>query len=167
MREWTDKMPRRVLLVDDEVAFLLPMKKMLQGPRLTVDTAETFDQAAVLLDGHRYDAVVADVRLGGALNREGLAVLELVRTRGTDTRVIVMTGYGGPDVMQEAYRLRADYYFEKPVSFRTLFDALVRLSVLEHDGNDEQGGRSVSADRERRTDDAAGRLRRGDAAHGN
>ncbi len=126
-------MARRILLVDDEVAFLLPMKKMLHGPHLLVDTAETYEQAVAFLDRQQYDAVVADVRLGGALSREGLAILDLVRARGEDTRVIVMTGYGGPDVMREAYRLRADCYFEKPVSFRTLSEALDRLGVLERD----------------------------------
>ncbi len=126
-------MVRRILLVDDEVAFLLPMKKMLRGPLLEVDTAETFDKAVELLDRVQYDAVVADVRLGGALSREGLAILDLVRKRETSTKVIIMTGFGGPDVMKEAYDLRADCYFEKPVSVKTLSAALGRLGVLEHD----------------------------------
>ena len=124
-------MSRRILLVDDEVAFLLPMKKMLHGPHLQVDTAETFENARALLDRERYDAVVADVRLGGALSRDGLDILDLVRARGTDTKVIIMTGYGGPDVMQDAYQLHADCYFEKPVSYRTLSEALNRLGVME------------------------------------
>jgi DNA-binding NtrC family response regulator len=128
-----ENMLRKVLLVDDEVAFLLPMKKMLGGSRLQVDTAETFEQAVGLLNAGSYDAVIADVRLGGALSREGLAILDLVRTRGMDTRVIIMTGFGGPDVMKDAYQLRADCYFEKPVSFRTLSEALGRLGVLDHD----------------------------------
>jgi len=125
-------MSRRILLVDDEVAFLLPMKKMLHGPHLQVDTAETFENARALLDRERYDAVVADVRLGGALSRDGLDILDLVRARGTDTKVIIMTGYGGPDVMQDAYQLHADCYFEKPVSYRTLSDALNRLGIMEN-----------------------------------
>ena len=125
-------MPHRILLVDDEIAFLLPMKKMLGRPGLLVDTAETYDQAVALLDEGSYDAVIADVRLGGALSREGLAILDLVRTRGTNTRVIIMTGFGGPDVMKEAYQLHADCYFEKPVSFQTLSEALGRLGVLDH-----------------------------------
>ena len=126
-------MPRKVLLVDDEVAFLLPMKRMLSGADLQVDTAESYDQAMELLNAGPYDAVIADVRLGGALSREGLAILDRVRTRGTDTRVIIMTGFGGPDVMKDAYQLKADYYFEKPVSFRTLSEALGRLGVMDHE----------------------------------
>lgn len=124
---------RRVLLVDDEVAFLFPMQKMLSGADLQVDTAETYAQAIELLNAGSYDAIIADVRLGGALSREGLAILDHVRSRGSDTRVIIMTGFGGPDVMKDAYDLRADYYFEKPVSFRTLSEALGRLGVMDHE----------------------------------
>lgn len=123
----------RVLLVDDEVAFLFPMKKMLSGADLEVDTAETFEQAVDLLNRRDYDAVIADVRLGGALSREGLEILDLVRGRAADTRVIIMTGFGGPDVMRDAYRLHADCYFEKPVSFQTLSDALERMGIMHHE----------------------------------
>jgi len=80
----------------------------------------------------RYDAVIADVRLGGALSREGLAILDFIKARDNDTKVIIMTGYGGPDVMKDAYHLHADYYFEKPVSFRTLSDALNELGLMRH-----------------------------------
>jgi DNA-binding NtrC family response regulator len=108
------------------------MKKMLNGPRLHVDTADTYDQAMLLVKTVRYDAVIADVRLGGALSREGLAILDFIKGRDNGTKVIIMTGYGGPDVMKDAYHLQADYYFEKPVSFRTLSEALNALGLLSN-----------------------------------
>lgn len=126
-------MTRRILLVDDEAAFLLPMQRMLHGARLLVDTAETFDQAMGLLNREQYDAVVADVRLGGVLSREGLAILEHVKKRLPGTRVLIMTGYGSGEVMRAAVSLEADRYFEKPVSFRTLSEALIQLGVIEHE----------------------------------
>lgn len=124
-------MNRNILLVDDEVAFLLPMKKMLYGPQRHVDIAETFEQAMTLLSSRRYDAVIADVRLGGALSRDGLAILDYAKARDSSTKVIIMTGYGGIDVMSEAYRLRADHYVEKPVSFKLLSDVLSGLGVMQ------------------------------------
>jgi DNA-binding NtrC family response regulator len=126
-------MHRNILIVDDEVAFLHPMKKMLNGPRLHVDTADTYEQAMLLVRTVRYDAVIADVRLGGALSREGLAILGFIKARDNYTKVIIMTGYGGPDVMKDAYHLQADYYFEKPVSFKTLSEALNELGILSHE----------------------------------
>lgn len=124
-------MYKNILLVDDEVAFLLPMKKMLYGPGRNIDIAETYEQAITFLRSRRYDAVVADVRLGGALSREGLAILDYAKARDTSTKVIIMTGYGGADVMKEAYQLQADHYFEKPVSFKMLSEALNGLGVLQ------------------------------------
>lgn len=124
-------MQHRILIVDDEIAFLVPMQRMLSSAGLRVDTAETLEQALELLIGNRYDAVVADVRLGGALSREGLEVLRFIRAQGSDTRVIIMTGFGSDDVHQAALSLGADRYFEKPVSFITLSEALGRLGVLE------------------------------------
>ena len=126
-------MHRNILIVDDEVAFLHPMKKMLNGPRIHVDTADTYEQAMLLVRTIRYDAVIADVRLGGALSREGLAILDFIKARDNYTKVIIMTGYGGPDVMKDAYHLRADYYFEKPVSYKTLSEALNELGILSHE----------------------------------
>ena len=123
-------MTRRVLLIDDEIAFLFPMQKMLAGAGLVVDTAESYERAIARLESCRYDAVIADVRLGGAMSREGLAILDHVRSQDDQARVIIMTGFGSSDVMCAAYRKKADCYFEKPVSFRMLADALVRLGVL-------------------------------------
>lgn len=124
-------MQKKVLLVDDEAAFLLPMKNMLNGSGLVVDTAETYEHAKTLISGSVYDAVIADIRLGNTLSKEGLEILGLVRSAGVNTRVIIMTGYGGQDVMQEAYALGADRYFEKPVSYMVLAGALRELGVLE------------------------------------
>ncbi len=126
-------MMRNILLIDDEVAFLLPMRKMLNGPGLHVDTAETHEQAMERLKASHYDAVIADIRLGGILSREGLAILDFIKARDGNTKVIIMTGFGGPDVMKEAYHLQADYYFEKPVSYKTLSLALSELGVMDHE----------------------------------
>jgi two-component system response regulator RegA len=126
-------MNRNILLIDDEVAFLLPMRKMLHGPGVRVDTAETYEKAMALLNTAAYDAVIADIRLGGILSREGLAILDFIKARSGNTKVIIMTGFGGPDVMKEAYKLKADYYFEKPVSYKTLSLALSDLGVMEHE----------------------------------
>lgn len=116
--------------MDDEPAFLYPMKKMIQMDDVNVDTADTVEKALDLLTGSSYDAVIADVRLGGTLNAEGLTILEFIKARNTDTKVLIMTGYGGPDIMQRSYNGGADYYFEKPVSIKVLSHALSALGVL-------------------------------------
>jgi len=133
MERSEESMVHTILLVDDEEAFLHPMKRMLAGPALAVDTAETFDRAMTLLQSKQYDAVIADVRLGGVLSREGLLILDHVKTWCSGTKVIIMTGHGSAGVEQEVSRLEADHYCEKPVSYRVLSDVLTKLGVMDHD----------------------------------
>jgi DNA-binding NtrC family response regulator len=120
---------RKILVIDDEVSFLVPTKKMLEGPSRAVDTADTLDEALRLLGLEFYDVVIADVRLGGSMGSEGLLILEYVRKNCAGTRVILITGFGGPNVMRDAYALKADYYFEKPVSPSRLAAALDAMGV--------------------------------------
>lgn len=53
-------MLQHLLLVDDEPTMLIAFKKLLQGPEVTVDTAESIEYARGMLNGRLYDAVVAD-----------------------------------------------------------------------------------------------------------
>lgn len=121
---------KRILAVDDEIAFLLALKKILINTELEVDTAETMQEAIDLIESRKYDAVIADIRLTGVLQNEGLMILGHLKKACNGTKVIMMTGYGNPDVMQEVYNLGADYYFEKPVSVNVLKSALTELRVL-------------------------------------
>ena len=114
----------RVLVVDDEQAFLLGIKKLLQTPEMVIDTAETFEDAMSLLNTHRYAAVIADIRLTGILREEGLDILKYIKERYPGTNVIMITGYGNPEVMERALMFGADYYFEKPVPLEMLKKAL-------------------------------------------
>ena len=116
--------PMRVLVVDDEPAFLLGFKKLLQSPDMKIDTAETFEEAMALLDEHNYAAVIADIRLTGVLREEGLDILKYIKEQYPCTKVIMITGYGSNDVMERAMFLGADYYFEKPVPLDMLKNAL-------------------------------------------
>jgi DNA-binding NtrC family response regulator len=123
-------MTKKLLVVDDEVAFLLALKKLLVEPGIEVDTAETMEDSMFLIEQNAYDAVIADIRLTGVQRKEGLAILDRVKGGGGGTKVIMMTGFGNPDTMQEAYSLGADYYFEKPVSVTVLKGALQKLGII-------------------------------------
>ncbi|MCK4234664.1 response regulator [candidate division WOR-3 bacterium] len=122
-------MTKRVLMVDDETVFLQAFKRLLQGSRVEADTAETFEDAMTLLKKRDYKVVIADIRLAGVLGEEGLEILKYVKKTNSETKVIIVTGYGNPDVMKKAYTLGADFYFEKPVSFKILYEAMKTFGV--------------------------------------
>ncbi len=121
---------KRLLVVDDEVAFLIALRKLLSEPGIEVDTAETMEDSMELLENNTYDAVIADIRLTGVQRKEGIQILDHVKKAHNTTKVIMMTGFGNPDVMQEAYSLGADFYFEKPVSVSVLKGALHKLGIV-------------------------------------
>ena len=123
-------MAKRLLVIDDEVAFLIALRKLLAEPDIEVDTAETIEDSMDLLESKTYDAVIADIRLTGVQRKEGILILDHVKKKHDDTKVIMMTGFGNPEVMQEAYSLGADFYFEKPVSVSVLKGALQKLGIM-------------------------------------
>lgn len=122
-------MTKHVLLIDDETAILMAFKKLLQGPGIEIDTADTKESAQSALSQRNYAAVIADLRLGDTGGEEGLELLRFVKQHNPAVPTILITAYGNPEVMERTYRLGADLYLEKPVSSNTLKDALKKLGV--------------------------------------
>lgn len=122
-------MDKRILVVDDEMAFLLGIKKVLSRPGYTIDTVETIEEAERLLKVNPYDIVVTDLRLTGVLGEEGLEIIRYVKEFNSDTKCILVTGYGSPEIKEKAYAQGADFYFEKPLSPTVLLDTLKSLET--------------------------------------
>lgn len=122
-------MCNRLLIVDDEPVTLLAFRRLLSGPGMEVDTAETLSEALQKIENQDYVAVIADLRLTGVLGEEGLEILKRVKLMKSNTRFILMTGYGSDEIRERAMRFGADFYIEKPVSCGTLRDALGALGV--------------------------------------
>jgi len=106
---------RRVLIVDDETAFLLAIKRLLTGPDISIDTAATLDDAIALLHSADFNAVITDIRLTNVLGMEGLEILRYVKEHSPGTVVVILTGYGNTGIMETAYNMGANVYLEKPV----------------------------------------------------
>ncbi len=120
---------QRILIVDDEKAILLAFRKLLQGPGITVDTAETIDEAESLLRENNYNVAIVDLRLTGVDGEEGLKIIKHIKEFYAQTEVILVTGYGNSIVMEKAQARGAAFYFEKPVSSEILKDALKTLNI--------------------------------------
>ena len=107
---------KRVLVVDDEAAFLMAIRRILDCPGLHVDTAENFDDAITLINGQYFNFVITDIRLTDIINTEGLDILRHIKKHSPETKVIILTGYGNNEIMEKAYSMGANIYMEKPVS---------------------------------------------------
>ena len=122
-------MKSRVLIVDDEAAILLGFKKIIQCDGVEVDTAETVEDAIHLLGAHEYQFVITDLKLNGSSGDSGFDVIQYAKMIKPKTEVILITGYGTPEIMEKAFSIGAASYYEKPVSANILRDALKRLGM--------------------------------------
>ena len=94
-----------------------------------MDTAETIEEALDLLRAKDYQFVITDLKLSGSSADSGFEVIRFAKEKRPETNVILITGYGTPEVMEKAISLGVAHYYEKPVSGTMLRDALVRMGM--------------------------------------
>ena len=116
--------PPRVLVVDDSPSVLHVLRRTLESMDFCVDTVDSLEAALEILARVEYRAVITDLRLGGDERTLGLEVLSACKRLHPATDVIILTGFGNPTVMERAFELGANFYFEKPVSLDRLKLAL-------------------------------------------
>lgn len=114
----------KILIVDDEAGYLLALKKILRGPGIQIDIAATFEDAMASLAEQIYDVVITDIRLTMVLREEGFEILKYVKAHLPAAKVIIITGYGRPEIVKQASTMGADLFFEKPVSSSILKNTL-------------------------------------------
>jgi two-component system response regulator (stage 0 sporulation protein F) len=104
----------RLLIVDDEEPILAAMQEYFRTFGYEVDCAHELEEAEALLSKVSYSLVVADLRLTGIYGVEGLELVGYVRQRCPNTRMILLTAYGTPEIEKEARRLGVDAFLYKP-----------------------------------------------------
>lgn len=130
MRFPTEKRQEKILIVDDEELIVVAMRKYFDGLGYSVDAAHELEEAQALLANRRYDLVIADLRLTGIGGVEGLQIVSDVHQRFADTRVILLSAYGTPEIERESYNRGADAFLHKPKSMMEI--ASVAVNLLEH-----------------------------------
>ena len=103
--------PELVLLVDDEKSILDVLSMGFKRAGIPVKTALTAEDAIVLLEAHKFDAVVTDKNLPG---KSGLDLLKLINEKHEHTARLIITGFVSTESVLEAMRLGADDYLLKP-----------------------------------------------------
>lgn len=108
-------MSLKLLIVEDEAAILSALELFFSSQGYEVDAVGEQADAEALLESRRYDAVLADLRLGGSYSTEGLEIVSFVRRRCPETKVLVLTAYGSPEIEQEAWRRGVHAFLHKPL----------------------------------------------------
>lgn len=117
-------MTHRILIIDDERAFLLGMQKIMGSLGAVLDLADSMEEAERYLTRNQYDIVITDLRLTGVLSEEGMEIIRFVKEQNPATHCILITGYGNADLQARAIALGVACYFEKPVDPKKLLEAV-------------------------------------------
>jgi DNA-binding response OmpR family regulator len=112
--------PAKVLLVDDETAFLETLVKRLGKRGLEVDTASSGEAALAFLQDHTVDVVVMDVRMPGLDGIETLKRIKQTGETGGLVEIIMLTGHASVEVAIRGMELGAFDYLMKPVELSEL-----------------------------------------------
>src|SRR5216684_753077 len=127
----------QILVIDDEVGPRESLRMLLK-PDYQVHTADCVETGIRLLREKHPDAIVMDIRMPGSTGIDGL---RRIREIDPHLSVIMLTGFGALETAQEALRLGASDYINKP------FDAGEMRKVV---------GRNVERTRVQRAGERAG-----------
>ncbi len=116
----------RVLIVDDEIGQYEVMRLYLEPLPLEVQVAEGMAQAIKMLSADRFDAVLCDLVMNGG---GGIGVLQFVQSRGIQTPMIIITGYGDEETAEECFSAGAFDFISKPIDRLSLI-AVLRRALL-------------------------------------
>ncbi len=118
-----DKENIKILLVDDEEEFVKTLSERIKMRELGTNIAHDGEQALELVDNEVPDVMVLDLRMPGI---DGMEVLKRVKKAYPDVQVIILTGHGSEKDEEEARRLGAFEYLQKPVEVDTLVQKIQR-----------------------------------------
>lgn len=119
---------KKILIVDDEQSILLSLSYVLKVEGVEVLACNEIEQAEEALSNSHFDLVIADIRMSGINGIEGLELLSYIKQHFT-TEVIIMTGFGTPEIEAEAYKRGASQYFRKPIEIPVLLDTVAKLGI--------------------------------------
>ncbi len=119
-----------LLIVDDEQSVCWAMSKLAEQLGHTASVAASAEQAFVLAEQRRPDAIVLDVRLPGI---DGLTAMGKLQEQVGDVPIIVITAYGELSTAVQAVRNGAFEYLVKP------FDLPVAQCAVERALQKPQG----------------------------
>jgi len=114
----------RVLVVEDERKLAQALAKGLEAQHYDVVVAPTGEDGFFHANAEVFDLVILDLMLPG---RSGLEILTVLRQRGLQTPVLILTARDGIDDRVLGLDLGADDYLVKPFAFPEL---LARIRAL-------------------------------------
>ena len=111
-----------LLLVDDDEAFVRRLGRAMEKRGFAVEVAMSVAEGRAAASARPPAYAVCDLRLEDG---NGLDVVEVIRERRPESRVIVLTGYGAIATAVAAVKIGAIDYLSKPADAMDIINALM------------------------------------------
>ena len=116
---------KSLLLVDDDEPFLRRMAKAMEKRGFEIETSGLVAAGRAIATARPPAFAVVDLRLEDG---NGLDVVEVLREKRPDCRVVVLTGYGAIATAVAAVKIGATDYLSKPADATDITNALLAKS---------------------------------------
>ncbi len=113
---------KSLLLVDDDEPFLRRLAKAMEKRGFEVETASSVAAGCAIATARPPAYAVVDLRLEDG---NGLDVVEALREKRENSRVVVLTGYGAIATAVAAVKIGATDYLSKPADAADIMNALL------------------------------------------
>ncbi len=113
---------RTLLLVDDDAPFVNRLARAMEKRGFITETAESVAAGKAIAQTRPPAFAVVDLRLEDG---NGLDVVEMLRERRPDCRIVVLTGYGAIATAVAAVKIGATDYLSKPADANDVMNALL------------------------------------------
>jgi sigma-B regulation protein RsbU (phosphoserine phosphatase) len=118
----------RVLVADDQTDILQALRLLLSDAGFETDLVSSMDAVVEKVGAGTYDLLLMDLNYtrDTTSGREGLELIERVRTHDATLPIVVMTGWGSIETAVEAMRRGARSFVQKPWDDTTLLEIVQR-----------------------------------------
>jgi two-component system response regulator RegA len=117
---------RSLLILDDDEPFLHRLSRAMAKRGFAVTAVESVAAGSAAVQSAPPAYAVVDLRLEDG---NGLEIVELIRSRRPDARIVVLTGYGAIASAVAAVKIGATDYLAKPADANDVTNALLARGV--------------------------------------
>lgn len=122
----------KVLMIDDNVQLIEAVKEYFRSSKLVEIVSEGHDgiEGIKKIEEDNYDVIILDLIMP---NKDGLYVLDEMRKKNINKKVIVATSYNTAEVIRQVSDYGVNYYILKPFDFDDLQKRILDLCNRKND----------------------------------
>ncbi len=109
----------KVLVIDDEIDICILVTRYLQSLGIEAEYALSIKAAFAKIEASNYCLYIIDLNLPDG---SGYDIMKRLNTLNLDSKIVIITAYDGERL--KAMESGADYFVPKPLSKRSIDDAL-------------------------------------------